>query len=128
MSAWRTDPRLWDSSKERACSVGRMCAHSARKMQWAVRDYKRRGGEYTSPKRSSNNLVRWTKQRWRTHGGTPSNGVRRYLPDAAWSRLSPDQVRRTNASKRRGFTHGRQWVKQPSDIAKLTSGVRNMGT
>lgn len=124
MSAIRTDPKLWESSKKRACTVAKMCKHSARKMQWAVHDYKRRGGGYKGPKRVSNKLARWTKQRWRTHSGKPSEGVRRYLPDAAWSKLSPDQIRRTNASKRRGFRKGKQWVKQPSDVAKVASGVR----
>lgn len=118
-TARRTHPKLWEKSKKRGCTVARMCRHSARKMQWAVRDYTRRGGGYTGPKRaSSNSLARWTKQRWRTHSGKPSAGLRRYLPDAAWSRLSPDQIRRTNASKRRGFRTGRQWVKQPEDVVR----------
>lgn len=125
MNATRTDPKLWESSKQRACSIGNLCKHSARKMQWAVRDYKRRGGKYKSAKRSSNKLVQWTEQRWRTSSGKPSEGVRRYLPDAAWAKLSPDQVRRTNAAKRRGFAKGKQWVKQPRDVAKLASKVRN---
>lgn len=93
-------------------------------MQWAVNDYKRRGGSYKGPKRASNKLVRWTKQRWRTHSGKPSDGVRRYLPDAAWSKLTPDQIRRTNASKRRGHRRGKQWVKQPSDVAKVALRTR----
>lgn len=124
MSAQRTNPQLWNESKKRACTVGGMCKHSARKMQWAVNDYKRRGGGYKGPKRTSNKLSRWTKQRWRTHSGKRSDGVRRYLPDAAWSKLTPDQIRRTNASKRRGFKLGKQWVKQPTDVAKVASRVR----
>ena len=124
MSATRRDPKLWESSKKRACTVAKMCKHSARKMQWAVRDYKRRGGGYREHKRASNKLVQWTKQRWRTHSGKTSDGVRRYLPDEAWSKLTPDQIRRTNASKRRGFRQGKQWVKQPRDVAKVASRVR----
>jgi len=124
-TATRTDPALWEASKRRACTVAGMCNHSARKMQWAVQDYKRRGGGYVGSRRSSSNgLARWTRQRWRTHSGAPSEGVRRYLPDAAWAKLSPDQVRRTNASKRRGFRRGRQWVRQPADVAAVASKVR----
>lgn len=124
MTTTRTNSKLWESSKQRACTVANLCKHSARKMQWAVRDYKRRGGRYTGPKRASNKLVQWTKQRWRTHSGKASNGVRRYLPDAAWSKLSPDQIRRTNAAKRHGFRQGRQWVKQPRDVARVASRAR----
>jgi len=112
----RTNPNLWEKSKKRACTVGRLCKHSARKMQWAVNDYKRRGGSYVGGKKASNKLAVWTKQRWKTHSGKPSDGMRRYLPSAAWSKLSPDQIRRTNASKRRGFKKGLQWVKQPKDV------------
>lgn len=123
--ASRIHPKLWEESKKRACTVARMCKHSARKMQWAVQDYRRRGGGYKGSKRTSNSLAQWTRERWRTHSGKPSDGVRRYLPDAAWVRLTPEQIRRTNASKRRGFQRGKQWVRQPRDVVRAVSRVRN---
>lgn len=125
MISEKRDPKVWETSKRRACSDAGLCDHSARKMQWASRYYKSHGGRYVGRKASRrNSLSRWTRQKWRTHNGSPSNGVRRYLPDAAWARLSPDQVRRTNASKRRGTKAGNQYVRQPSDVAEVAAVVR----
>lgn len=124
-SARRTDPALWERSKKAACTEGKLCPHSARKMQWAVRYYKSHGGRYVGRKSPHNRLVRWTRQRWRTSSGKRSGGRRRYLPDAAWKHLSPEEVRRTNASKRRGHDRGRQWVRQPRDVARKTRRFRS---
>lgn len=124
--ATKLDPKLWEASKRRACSRAKLCRHSARKMQWAVRDYKARGGRYddAASSKAHNSLSRWTRQRWRTHSGKPSRGVRRYLPAEAWNHLSPSQIRRTNATKRAGFAEGRQWVPQPRDVATVARRFR----
>lgn len=123
--AVKRSPRLWDEAKRAACTHAKLCKHSARKMQWATTYYKAHGGTYASPKRSEDNsLVVWTRQKWRTHSGTPSRGKRRYLPDAAWKRLSPAQVRRTNRAKRRGWERGEQWVPQPADVRRAAAAAR----
>ena len=122
--ARKTHPALWESSKRRACTQAKLCDHSARKMQWAVRDYKARGGRYVGSKSPRNKLTRWSKQRWRTHSGKASRGRLRYLPDAAWRKLSRDQIRRTNASKRRGHARGKQYVRQPKDVVRAVKGTR----
>lgn len=118
--ARKTDPALWRASKEEACKRAGLCLHSARKMQWAVRHYKAQGGGYAGPRSPDNRLVRWSRQRWRTATGEPSRGRRRYLPDAAWRSLSPRDVRRTNAAKAAGHRAGKQYVRQPRDIARRT--------
>lgn len=123
--ALKRSPKLWEACKDRACTQGRVCQHSARKMQWATRCYKDAGGTYVGKKSSEHNkLAKWTRQRWRTHSGRKSAGKLRYLPTAAWKRLSPDQIRRTNAAKRRGFRQGRQYVAQPADVVRITSLAR----
>lgn len=122
--AIKTDPQLWRRAKEQACKQAGLCAHSARKMQWATRYYKKHGGSYKGKRSRRNSMAQWTVQRWRTQDGSPSEGKRRYLPDEAWRRLSPDEARRTNASKRRGFRKGKQWVAQPRDVARKTARVR----
>lgn len=126
--AVKSDPRIWEESKARACSHAGLCDHSARKMQWAVRDYKQRGGRYVGSKRreqhNTNKLSQWTRQRWRTSSGQPSRGRRRYLPEEAWKRLTPDQIARTNAAKRRGHALGKQYVRQPTDVSRVASRVR----
>ena len=122
--AQKTNPSLWREAKRRACSKGNLCKHSARKMQWATRYYKAHGGGHAGPQSSRNSLRRWGKQRWRTPSGKPSRGKRRYLPEKAWQNLSKRDIRRTNASKRRGFARGKQWVAQPKDVAVKTRRYR----
>lgn len=117
--ATKSDEALWTRAKERACSEARLCTHSARKMQWATRYYKSNGGGYRSPKDpKGNRLSRWTREQWKTHSGKSSDGIRRYLPKKAWKRLSPSQIRRTDAAKARGTRSGRQWVAQPCDVRR----------
>lgn len=120
----KKNPALWERCKKDACSKSGLCKHSARKMQWATRCYKSRGGKYIGKKSSDNSLHQWGQQRWRTSSGKKSNGKRRYLPDKAWRKLSKSEVRRTNAAKLRGYRQGRQYVRQPSDIARKTRKYR----
>lgn len=122
--AKRRDPELWERSKKKACTKYGLCKHSARKMQRAVQIYKAEGGRYTGPKRSDNSMRLWTNQRWRTASGKKSNGKLRYLPDRAWANLSPEQIRRTNRAKAAGFRKGKQYVRQPSDVAKIARRYR----
>ena len=119
----KTNPTLWEKAKREACRASkRLCPHSARKMQWAVRYYKRHGGKYSGPKNPKlNSLSKWTRQKWRTHSGKPSDGKRRYLPSKAWRALSPSQIRRTNDAKRRGKS---QWVSQPKDVRRKVRKYR----
>lgn len=122
--AAKDNPRLWEDSKNKACSKGGLCLHSARKMQWATRYYKAHGGGYVGKKSSNNSLHLWGQQKWRTSSGKKSRGKLRYLPDEAWRHLSKREIRRTNESKRKGYARGKQWVRQPAHIARKTSWVR----
>jgi hypothetical protein len=69
-------------------------------------------------------LKDWGDQKWRTSDGKPSKGKKRYLPDAAWSALSPSEKAATNRAKARGNAKGKQFVKQPKAVAKKTAGYR----
>jgi hypothetical protein len=62
--AKKLDPILWEQAKRQACIDAKLCAHSARKMQWATRRYKKLGGRYEGPKSKKNLLSQWTKQDW----------------------------------------------------------------
>ena len=123
--ATKTNPKLWERAKREACRKARLCKHSARKMQWATRYYKSRGGRYKGTRSRSNSLRRWGKQKWRTSSGKPSRGRLRYLPSKAWRRLTPAERRRTNRSKSRGYRKGKQYVRQPKDIARKTKKFRS---
>ena len=75
-------------------------------------------------KKPQQSLKKWTEQKWRTSDGSPSKGKKRYLPDAAWSALSPAEKAATNRAKAKGNKAGKQFVKQPKKIAKKTSRYR----
>lgn len=124
--AVKLDPKLWELAKEQACSQGGLCKHSARKMQYATRLYKKRGGRYLGPKSKHNKLAQWGKQNWTTYSGKKSESKRRYLPAAAWDALTPEEIRQTNRAKRRGYERGQQFVKQPRNIAKKTRPFRKV--
>lgn len=74
--------------------------------------------------KSQQSLKNWGAQKWRTSDGKPSKGKKRYLPDAAWSSLSPAEKAATNKAKAKGNKKGKQFVKQPKSIAKKTAKFR----
>jgi|TARA_R100000231_G_scaffold28272_1_gene25107 hypothetical protein len=74
-----------------------------------------------APQRS---LFNWGKQKWRTSDGSPSKGKKRYLPDAAWKSLSASEKAATNRAKAKGNRAGKQFVKQPKNIAKKVRKYR----
>jgi len=74
--------------------------------------------------KSQESLKRWGDQKWRTSDGKPSKGKKRYLPDAAWNALSPAEKAATNRAKAKGNKAGKQFVKQPKNIAKKTRNYR----
>jgi hypothetical protein len=75
-------------------------------------------------KKSQESLKKWTEQDWKTSDGKPSNGKKRYLPDAAWKELTPKEKAATNKAKAKGNSEGKQFVKQPAKIAKKTAKHR----
>jgi hypothetical protein len=75
-------------------------------------------------KESQKSLKEWTQQKWTTSDGGPSKGKKRYLPEAAWKSLSPAERAATNKAKAAGDKAGKQFVKQPKDIAKKVSKFR----
>ncbi len=74
--------------------------------------------------KSQQSLKNWSNQKWRTSDGKPSKGKKRYLPDAAWKALSPAEKAATNRAKAKGNAAGKQFVKQPKNIAKKTRNYR----
>ena len=122
--AKKSNPRLWEKAKKKACSQGKLCKHSARKMQWATNWYKRNGGRYIGKRSPNNRLTKWGKEKWRTSSGKKSRGKRRYLPDKVWRSLSPAQKRKANRTKLAGYRRGRQYVKNPRSVRRVARRVR----
>lgn len=126
-TATKTKPSLWKQivARVKAGSKGGGAGlWSARKAQLAVALYKKSGGGYRGKKSSSNSLSKWTKQKWTTSSGKPSEGKRRYLPEKAWKALSPSQRRATNQAKAQGNKQGKQFVSQPKKIAQIVKKYR----
>ena len=104
--ATKTNPSLWARAKAQA--KARMGGkHSARAMQLATKIYKKGGGGYSGrkPSASSNKMVKWTKQKWRTRPGTgriakkESGRTSRYLPEKKWHSLSKSEQVATDRKK-----------------------------
>jgi hypothetical protein len=126
-TAKKTNPSLWNkvvSDVKSSSKGGDVGEWSARKAQLAVQKYKASGGGYEGPKKADNSLAKWTDQKWRTSDNTPSEGKKRYLPDKAWSTLSPGEKAATNRAKAEGNKTGKQFVAQPKTIAKKVSKFR----
>ena len=78
-------------------------------------------------KKSQKSLKKWTKQKWRTKSGKPSSKTgERYLPEAAIKSLTSAEYAATTRAKRKGTKQGKQFVKQPKNIAKKTRAYRRV--
>ena len=119
--AKRKNPKLWEKCKEKA--IKKMGGKfSARAMQYAVKLYKDVGGKYIGQKRASNDLKKWTDEDWGYVGKLKKS---RYLPKKARESLTRGEKAVTSRAKNKGTKAGRQWVKQPTSIAKKTTKYRN---
>lgn len=130
-TARRTHPALWERVKTEVTASskgGRPGQWSARKAQFAVAEYKARGGGYVGPKTPDNSLVRWTKEEWRTRSGLPSLETgERYLPTRALAALTAEEYAATSKRKRAGMRRGQQFVPQPESVAMKTAKYRRNG-
>ena len=74
---------------------------------------------------SQKSLKNWSAQKWRTKSGKPSGKTgERYLPEKAIKALSSAEYAATTRAKRKGTKKGKQFVKQPKNIAKKTARYR----
>jgi hypothetical protein len=123
-TAVKRNPALWEKAKAQAkAKMGGK--HSARAMQLAVSLYKKAGGTYSGPKRSTS-LSKWTQQNWRTKSGKPSSETgERYLPEKAIKSLSSAEYAATTRAKREGTAKGKQFVPQPKSVAKKVKKFRS---
>ena len=77
--------------------------------------------------KSQRSLKSWTKQKWRTKSGKPSSKTgERYLPSAAIQALSPQEYAATTKAKRKATKQGKQFAKQPKNMAKTTRAYRRV--
>jgi len=129
----RTDEAKWKRvvARVKAGSKGGKSGQwSARKAQLATQQYKKSGGGYRGEKtEAQKSLSKWTREDWGTKSGKPSTqGSKatgeRYLPKKARESLSASEYAATTRAKREGTKKGKQFVKQPKNIAKKTARYR----
>ena len=126
----RTNEKLWEKVKAQvkaSTKGGDAGQWSARKAQLAGKIYKERGGKYTGTKtKAQKSLSEWTEQEWTTKSGKPSAETgERYLPKKAIKALSSAEYAATTKAKREGTKAGKQFVKQPKEIAKKVKKFRD---
>ena len=130
-----TKPKLRERIKKNVMAGsqgGKPGQWSARKAQLVAQKYEKAGGGYTGGKTAAQEgLSRWTKEDWRTSDRKPAireGGTRRYLPDAAWKKLSPSERAATNRKKIAGSKKGKQFVANtPSAQRARRDAIRRMG-
>lgn len=82
-------------------------------------------------KKPQRSLKAWTDQKWRTKSGKPSTQGpeatgERYLPAKAIKALSPQEYAASTRAKRAGKAAGKQFVPQPSAVAKKAARFRKV--
>ena len=76
--------------------------------------------------KSQRSLKAWGKQKWTTKSGKKSSVTgERYLPEKAIKSLSSAEYAATTKAKRQGTKQGKQFVKQPKNIAKKVKQYRS---
>ncbi|WP_375465446.1 hypothetical protein [uncultured Methylobacterium sp.] len=130
-TAKKTNPKLWDKIKHEVTEGdkgGKPGQWSARKAQMATQEYKKEGGGYEGGKASDNHLKQWTDEKWDTKSGQESGKTgERYLPKTARDAVSDEQYDRSTAKKRADSAAGKQFSKQPKDVAKTAAAARKGG-
>ena len=127
-TAEKSDPELWERVKARvtkSAKGGKPGQWSARKAQLATQAYKAEGGGYRGAKSADNHLQQWTDEEWGTKSGAKSeDSGERYLPKAAREGLTDEEYRRSTAKKRADTAKGKQFSRQPKDVARKTASAR----
>ncbi len=127
-----TDPAKRERIKNRIMAGskgGKPGQWSARKAQLLALEYKKAGGGYSGSKTAAqSSLTKWTGEKWRTSDGKPAErkgGTTRYLPDAAWDKLTPAQKAATNRKKIGASKQGRQFVANTPAAKQAGKVARN---
>lgn len=112
---------------------GRPGQWSARKAQLLAAAYRAAGGGYRGPKKTNaRSLDKWTSEDWTTSDGKPAarkdrkgkRVMKRYLPRAAWEKMTPEQRRATDAKKVAASRKGEQFVANTDKAAKTGRSAR----
>ncbi|MFC1459630.1 hypothetical protein ACETIH_23610 [Microvirga arabica] len=131
-TAKKTNPKLWETVKAKvtkSAKGGKPGQWSARKAQMAAAEYKKEGGGYEGKKTSDNHLQQWQDEDWGTKSGKKSSDTgERYLPAKSRKALTDSEYKRSSDKKRADTRKGKQFSKQPRDVAKKAAAARKSAT
>ena len=122
-----TDPALRAKIKDELMAGdkgGHPGQWSARKSQMLAHEYEAQGGDYLSDERteSQKSLEHWTDEEWQTSDGKIAirgDTTERYLPKAAWDKLTPAEKKAANAKKEDGSHDGEQYVEWTDAVKRV---------
>lgn len=100
--AVKSNPKLWKQIKEKFIKGnkgGLPGTNSARKMQMAVQEYKKRGGGYIGKLSAKNSMKKWTKEEWGYISPNKKSQRGRYLPRKVRMSLTSSEKKRENRKK-----------------------------
>ena len=105
-SVKRSNEKLWQNIKNKWIRSGKAGAPgkiSARKMQLAVQEYKKRGGRYIGGSKTKTSLHKWTRENW---GYLGRHRKSRYLPEKVRKSLTSREKKIEN--QRKGSRFGKR--------------------
>lgn len=112
-----TKPELREKVKAKVIAGdkgGRPGQWSARKAQLVAHEYEEEGGGYKHARSAAQkSLKSWGEEKWHTADGKQAiqgEETHRYLPDAAWKKLSPEEKKATDRKKVAASKRGKQFV------------------
>lgn len=114
-----TKPDLREEIKEdiqQSDKGGRPGQWSARKSQLLVQEYEKQGGSYKQDEKddAARSLEEWQDQDWQTKEGNEKahqgDSTQRYLPKEVWERLSDEEKKEAERTKKKASKKGQQHV------------------
>ena len=132
-AATYTDPELRERLKEEIKAGdkgGKPGEWSARKSQLLARRYKDEGGGFKKQGKrteSQKSLMQWSDEEWTTADGKVAvrrGKTTRYLPRAAWDKLSEAEKKAANRTKEDGSRDGEQHVEWTPAIERALKEIK----
>lgn len=129
-----TDPDLRREVKEeikQSDKGGKPGQWSARKSQFLVQEYEKRGGGYKQDKqdKAAKSLEEWSEQDWQTEAGKAQarqvQVTERYLPKEAWDKLTKTERQEAERTKAKASKQGKQHVEWTPAIKRVMHEVEH---
>ena len=120
-----TKPELREKIKKQVLAGdkgGRAGQWSARKAQLVAHEYASQGGGYKHSRNATQESLKdWTDEKWHTADDKQAiqgDETHRYLPDAAWKELSPEERKATDRKKVAASKRGKQFAANTAPAAE----------